>query len=296
MKYTNSFLTSSPPAVVIYEIIAMFFVYSFIGWIWECLYVWVKDGKLYNRGFLTGPIIPIYGLGGVGIVIGLGDLRDNLVLLFFSGIFLCTLLEYLTAVICEKCFKTKLWDYTDMKFNFQGRICLAASIMWGVMSVLLINFIQPVIESKIMSIPRDIRLIFSSSALTLLIIDIIASIISMYNLKDKIHEFMDIDSKLREIEAIRILEDKAQERSREKYAAMQEHAAEAQERAAADSAARRERIQKLREGIMNMKRVGFRQRRLLKAMPQLKFTGADEQRFVRELREAIKRLKEKKSK
>lgn len=296
MRYTNSFLTSSNVSVVLYEVIAMFFIYSFIGWIWECLYVWVKDGKLYNRGFLTGPIIPIYGLGGIGIVIGLGDFRNNIVLLFVSGVFLCTLLEYITAVICEKCFHTKLWDYTDMKFNFRGRICLAASVMWGVMSVLLINFIQPIIENKLMSIPRDIRLIFSSSALTLLIVDIVASIISMYNLKDKIREFMDIDSKLREIDAIRRLEDKAQERSRAKYAAMQEQAEASQERVEAETLARREKIQKLHDAILNAKKVGFRQKRLLKAMPQLKFTGDGEQKFVHEIRNYIKRIKDKKTK
>ncbi|MDD6485027.1 MAG: putative ABC transporter permease [Clostridiales bacterium] len=286
MRYTNAFL-SAPPQTVIYEMIAMFFIYSFIGWIWECLYVWVKDGKLYNRGFLTGPILPIYGLGGVGIVAGLGDLRDNVFMLFFSGVILCTALEYITALICEKIFRTKLWDYSGMRFNLKGRICLAASLMWGAAAVLLICSVQPVIEAKIMSVPHDLRLILSSALLTLLAVDTVSSIISIYNLKDKVHEMLDIDAKLRaEFEAIRVFEDMAQERSRKRLEEREEKRMEEEQRS-------RERLEKLREALGSARRIGGSQKRLLKAMPQLKFTSEEEQEKIRELRERIGRILKK---
>lgn len=134
-----------------YHIINWFIIYSFFGWLWETCYVSAKKGELVNRGFINGPLCTIYGFGAVSVYLILKPVSDDLVLLFFGGIIVATFLEYITAVLMETIFHTSWWDYSDKKFNFQGRICLGASLGWGFFSVLLFRVLHPVVE-KIVSL------------------------------------------------------------------------------------------------------------------------------------------------
>lgn len=129
-----------------YHIINWFFIYSFLGWVWESAYVSVKEKRLVNRGFVTGPVCTIYGCGAVAVYLILRPVSDNPLFLFLGGVIVPTILEYLTAVLMENIFHTSWWDYSKNRFNFQGRICLGASLGWGVFTVVLFYVLQPFVQ------------------------------------------------------------------------------------------------------------------------------------------------------
>src|SRR5574344_2410179 len=123
-----------------YNIIQWFFFfyfYCFLGWIWESSYVSVCDKKLTNRGFLNGPLLPIYGSGACIILMATLPVKGSIVLIFIFGMTAATVLEYITGSVMESIFKIRYWDYSNEKFNLNGHICLLCSFAWGVFSVLL---------------------------------------------------------------------------------------------------------------------------------------------------------------
>jgi len=132
--------------VSFYHIAAWLYAYSFLGWAWESGFVSVRQKKLVNRGFVTGPLCTIYGVGAISVYLILKPLADNWVLLYFGGVLTATALEYITAVIMEKLFHTGWWDYSEKKFNFQGRICLGSSIAWGFFTIIMFTVLQPFVE------------------------------------------------------------------------------------------------------------------------------------------------------
>ena len=121
----------------LYHIVNWFYIYSFLGWLWESSYVSVKEKKLVNRGFVAGPVCTIYGFGAVIVYLSLKPISGNILLLYLGGVIVPTILEYVTAVLMENLFHTSWWDYSKNKYNFQGRICLGASLGWGALSVIL---------------------------------------------------------------------------------------------------------------------------------------------------------------
>ena len=141
------------------KIIFYFIIYSFLGWCLESIYKTIIFRKPTNSGFLYGPFCPMYGIGAI-IMIMAGKLSNNILVIFLMGIVIFTVWEYIVAVLLEKLFKTKYWDYSNIKFNFQGRVCLKNSIYWGILAVLLTFVIQPGIEKLTEIIPNDIVTIF----------------------------------------------------------------------------------------------------------------------------------------
>lgn len=137
----------------LYHIINWFIIYSFFGWVWETSYVSLKEGEYINRGFINGPFCTIYGCGAISVYLILKPIEENLLLLFLGGIVVATILEYLTAVLMESIFHTTWWDYSDNKFNFQGRICLGASLGWGILTVILFRVLHPVVEDIVALYP-----------------------------------------------------------------------------------------------------------------------------------------------
>jgi len=133
----------------------MFFVYSVAGWIMECTLGVIEKHKFVNRGFLIGPYCPIYGIGVVGVSLLLSRFSGNIILLFILSTLICGSLEYFTSYIMEKIFKARWWDYSKNKFNINGRVCLETLIPFGILSVLVIKFVNPFIIGKIQSIPQE---------------------------------------------------------------------------------------------------------------------------------------------
>lgn len=136
-----------------YHLMNWLIIYSFFGWVWETCYVSVKSGKFVNRGFINGPLCTIYGFGAVSVYVILRPFSDNLLYLYLGGVVVATALEYVTAVLMESIFHTSWWDYSDNKFNFQGRICLGASLGWGAFTVILFKVLHPFVESIVILYP-----------------------------------------------------------------------------------------------------------------------------------------------
>jgi uncharacterized membrane protein len=134
----------------------LFFFYSFFGWCFESTYVSVHEKHFVNRGFMRAPFLPLYGSGGIMMLVVSKPFYENLVLVFIAGCIGATALEYVTAVVMEALFKVRYWDYSHKKIHFQGRISLESSIVWGICTVVFTHFLQIPIEKLILSIPYNI--------------------------------------------------------------------------------------------------------------------------------------------
>ncbi|QTQ13076.1 putative ABC transporter permease [Treponema parvum] len=131
----------------------LFILYSFLGWACEVFYVGIFfERKFVNRGFLHGPVCPIYGFGGLIVLHGLENWKGTWLELFFASAFFCSVLEYVSSWLLETLFKTKWWDYSDKKFNLHGRVCLLNSVLFGLMGVLCAHFVQPLFLAIVFSL------------------------------------------------------------------------------------------------------------------------------------------------
>lgn len=138
------------------EWILFFFIYSMIGWIWESCFVSLKKKQWVNRGFMHGPVLPIYGTGAIGVLVCTIGVRDSIPAIFLLGMVGATILEYVTGVCMEQLFQMRYWDYSHQKYNFKGYICLRSSIGWGLFSILLVRGIHIPIETVVLWIPRNL--------------------------------------------------------------------------------------------------------------------------------------------
>lgn len=136
---------------VITDYVLYFFLYSMAGWVGETIYCSVGDKKFVNRGFLTGPMCPIYGTGATVFSVCLMPFYEKygyskwyiILLVIFLGMILADIVEFLTSLIMEKLFNARWWDYSNKKFNIQGRICLGHTMYWGIATGLFIYVIHP---------------------------------------------------------------------------------------------------------------------------------------------------------
>ena len=124
----------------------LFYFYCLCGWVWESCYVSACQRRWVNRGFLHGPLLPIYGSGAIIILFAVIPVEDNLYLVWLFGMIAATALEYATGAAMERLFKVRYWDYSKQKFNLNGHICLTSSIAWGFFSILLVRFIHPPVD------------------------------------------------------------------------------------------------------------------------------------------------------
>ena len=153
----------------------MFFIYSVAGWIMECTLGVIQKHKFVNRGFLIGPYCPIYGIGVVGVTLLLSRFSNNIILLFILSTVLCGSLEYFTSYIMEKIFKARWWDYSNNKFNINGRVCLETLIPFGVLSALILRITNPFILETLKAISPSILNWISVVLLLIYITDILVS-------------------------------------------------------------------------------------------------------------------------
>lgn len=138
---------------LLYDLAYFFIVYAFIGWILETVYASLEEGRFINRGFLNGPFCPIYGFGAVILILALHPIINNIYLLFIGAVILTTSLEYLTGWVLEKTFGHKWWDYSQRRFNLQGRICLRFSVYWGIIAVVMLKLLHPEVVKAVDQIP-----------------------------------------------------------------------------------------------------------------------------------------------
>ncbi len=163
-----------------------FIIYSLIGYLAEVIYCSILQKKLVNRGFLVGPICPIYGIGAILTIYSLNSFKDNPVIIFILGILITSALEYYTSYIFEKIFNNKWWDYSNRPDNINGRICVGNSIYFGLGILVLIYLINPYLDILLKNIPNNILIILSIICFIILFVDLIWSIIIAYNLRTRL--------------------------------------------------------------------------------------------------------------
>lgn len=145
-----------------------FLFYSFAGWVYESILCSITEQKWVDRGFLYGPLCPIYGSGAVLILLALGRLTNPLVL-FLSGMTLCSILEYAVSWLMEKLFHARWWDYSHMRFQLNGRICLLGAVVFGLFAMVLVLWIHPAVYRMTLLIP-DLWIYLSSGFLAAAVI------------------------------------------------------------------------------------------------------------------------------
>lgn len=135
-----------------YHWLTFFYIYCFFGWIFESAYVSLKTRHLVNRGFLHLPMLPLYGTGAVMMLWVSLPVKDNLFLVYLSGVIAATILEYVTGYVMERLFKVKYWDYSNQRFNLDGYICLTSSIAWGFLTILMTEIIHRPVEQLVLDL------------------------------------------------------------------------------------------------------------------------------------------------
>lgn len=167
-----------------YTYFLLYFIYSIIGWFLEVGLAFYEHKKFVNRGFLIGPYCPIYGVGCLLLTILLSKYINEPGVIFAFSIFICATLEYLTSYLMEKIFKLRWWDYSNMKFNINGRICLETLIPFGIIGVLVVKYISPFLINTINSMNFNVLVIINIIILSILITDILISFNVVFNLKN----------------------------------------------------------------------------------------------------------------
>lgn len=172
----------------------IFIIFSFVGWISEVLYVGIFfEHRFVNRGFLHGPLCPIYGFGGLSILLLPRQLYSTWFLLFCASMLFGTFVEYLSSWILEKLFHTRWWDYSRYKFNIHGRVCLLNSLLFGLLGLLIIHFVQPFVM-KFLGLFSPLVLKISA--------DIIALALSV-DLLITVHKLVDFSITLERVRSLR---------------------------------------------------------------------------------------------
>jgi uncharacterized membrane protein len=138
----------------LYHLVACFFLFSIIGWMVESIYISFCNRKLTNRGFMTGPFCPIYGVGATLGYIILHPFANNIVALYIVGALLATLFEFLVAKLMIRLFGEVWWDYNDKFCNYKGVICLESTLAWGLYAVIIITFLFEKVISFVDRYPK----------------------------------------------------------------------------------------------------------------------------------------------
>lgn len=155
----------------IIEWLSFFYFYCFFGWVFESAYVSLKKRKFVNRGFMRGPFLPIYGSGAIMMLIVSMPFQENLILTYLAGCVGATVLEFVTGAVMEALFKVRYWDYSDQRFNYKGYICLSSTLAWGVLTIIMTDFLHKFVERMILNIPE-------------MVVNVITVLISFYMVVD----------------------------------------------------------------------------------------------------------------
>ena len=257
----------------LYYFALSFFVYGFMGWCTEVAYAAAKQGKFVNRGFLNGPICPVYGIG-VGVVVQfLTPVENNLVLLYISSTILVTVIEGITGFLLEKIFHNKWWDYSEQPLNIGGYVCVLFSLIWGVFCVLIVKIIHPLIYKVLTMIPLVLGIVVMACLAVGLLADLYVTASGILKMNRRLEAMEKIAAELKE------LSDKVGEN-------IYENVMEGMEFREEKKARIEELKEKYEEMAENRTKVG---ERLVKAFPKMQ-VGQHKEIFE-ELRERIKRSK-----
>lgn len=162
--------------IIISKHFLLFIFYSFVGWVLEEIHASYKEGELLNRGFLIGPICPIYGFASIFITDLLVKYKEDALVLFVLSMIVCGLLEYFVSLLLEKIFKVRWWDYSTRKFNIEGRVTLSNLLLFGIAAVVIVYFVHPGVVKFIDSIPQVVLIVFAIIIFILFALDTLFSV------------------------------------------------------------------------------------------------------------------------
>lgn len=212
-----------------YRLIVYFFIYGFAGWCVEVAFASVKERKFVNRGFLNGPICPVYGVGVGAVVTLLEPWKEHILLLYVASVVLVTFIEWITGYAMDKIFHHKWWDYSQMPLNIGGYVCLLFSLVWGIACVIIMKVIHPLTEKLTEIIPVPLGMTLCIIFTAVLAADIAVTSAGILKLNKRMDAMEKIAAELHEIsdkmginihenvmDAVEKLEEKKEE-FREKY-------------------------------------------------------------------------------
>ena len=176
------FLNTTVCGFSLYHILAFFLIYSCLGWCVEVVYAAATTGQLVNRGFLNGPVCPIYGFGMILVLFFLTPLEDDLLLLYLGGVILPSALELVGGWALYKLYRTRWWDYTEKPFNIGGYVCLEFSLMWGVGAMVMVKVIHPTIAALVNIIPPLVGFVLMCLLYAVYAADVVATAIAASDL------------------------------------------------------------------------------------------------------------------
>ncbi len=182
-----------------YPYLCYFFIYAVLGWCLEVTYAAVCEGTFVNRGFLNGPLCPVYGVGAVIVIFCLTPLRENTIVLFLCAVALASLLEWATGFVLETLFHQKWWDYSNEPFNISGYICLKFSLLWGVACLVVMEIIHPAVAAFVRWIPPTATNILLGTLGIVMLLDILATVQSVLNLNRRLKQIDALGGKIKHI-------------------------------------------------------------------------------------------------
>ena len=248
----------------IYQALWIFIIYAFLGWCSEVAFAAVNKGKFVNRGFLNGPVCPIYGVGMLIVVLCLWSLRDRPLLLFLGSALLTTALEFVTGFVLERFFHDKWWDYSDMPFNIKGYVCLKFTVLWGLAASFIIGAVHRFVYMLIVKTPFVLGVILLAVFSAAFIADFIVTLTALVKLPKKLKAMAEAER------ALRAVSDKIGENiSDTTIAAKEKGEALAEENKPRLEELKAEYEKKKKEFSAMLER-NFVQRRIFKAFPNLK--------------------------
>lgn len=166
--------------------IVYFFIYSFMGWLLEVIYAMYLEHHFVNRGFLYGPICPIYGFGALLLIAIFRKVKGNRILKFIVAIISFSVFEYIVSYVLEVMFNQRWWDYSNDILNLQGRISILYSLVWGVLGLLFTEKLHPIIRRKVdkvsLKVPKEIQITIIVTLIIGVIIDEFFSISAYLNI------------------------------------------------------------------------------------------------------------------
>lgn len=169
----------------VYQLAFFFFIYSFAGWCIEVCCAAIQKRKFINRGFVNGPLCPIYGSGAVLFAVFLPELKEAPFFLFLAGAILASILEFTTGALLEKLFHRKWWDYSNIRWNYEGYVCLPFSLGWGVCAVVLNMFLNPLLVKLLRIMPRLLMVIIMIALTVALVLDTVGTTLAIRGLQKK---------------------------------------------------------------------------------------------------------------
>lgn len=255
------------------QLLWYFYAYAFLGWCSEVAFAAVRKGQFVNRGFLNGPICPVYGVGLVAVIGVLAPVQNQLWLLYLGAVVLTTAIELVTGFAMEKLFHQRWWDYSRVPLNLGGYVCLPFSLIWGVACVVIVRWLHPLVQTGVELIPPMVGPLALALFSATLILDVCVTVAKVIKLDQKLRQIDELATALRlpseELGKLISGGALAMKAESELTGDFLQHKGE-QTREAFHTADEKARAELRIRYVEAVHRLGLEDRRLLKAFPRLR--------------------------